>query len=129
MSPYSKPLFLGFIVVKGCIVTIDAIGCQRGIVKQIREEGGDYVITLKKNQAGLYERVEALFKEALNKRYQGFVFSSNRDLTQERDREETRYCMMLSDIQEQIDLEGKWEDLQSIGKLDDGESCQRQGNY
>jgi len=41
----------------GCIITIDAMGCQREIVKQIREGGGDYVITLKKNQGGLYERV------------------------------------------------------------------------
>ena len=73
---------------------------------------------MKKNQGGLYQRVEALFKEALVKRYQGFVFSSNRDSKQGHDREETRYCMMLSDIQQQIDLEGKWEDLQSIGRVD-----------
>jgi predicted transposase YbfD/YdcC len=112
------PELLKVLSLKGCIVTIDAMGCQREIVKQIREEGGDYVITLKKNQAGLYQQVEALFKEALAKRYQGFVFSSNRDSTQGHDREETRYCMMLSDIQQQIDLEGKWLDLQSIGRLD-----------
>jgi len=62
----------------GCIVTIDAMGCQRKIVKQIREGGGDYVITLKKNQGGLYERALALFKEALIKRYEGFIFSSTR---------------------------------------------------
>ena len=112
------PELLKVLSLKGCIVTIDAMGCQREIVKQIRQEGGDYVITLKKNQGGLYQRVEALFKEALVKRYQGFVFSSNRDSKQGHDREETRYCMMLSDIQQQIDLEGKWEDFQSIGRFD-----------
>lgn len=76
------------------------------------------VITLKKNQGGLYERVEALFKEALTKRYQGFIFSSTRGAEQGHDREETRYCMMLSDIQNQIDPEGKWQALVSIGRQD-----------
>ena len=102
----------------GCIVSIDAMGCQREIVKRIREGGGDYVITLKKNQGGLYERVEALFKEALTKRYQGFIFSSTRGSEQGHGREETRYCMMLSDIQAQIDPDKKWLDLQSVGRQD-----------
>ena len=102
----------------GCIVTIDAMGCQREIVKQIIEGGGDYIITLKKNQGGLYERVEALFKEALIKDYQGFTFSSFRLPGEGHGREETRYCMMLSDIQNQIDPEGKWLNLISIGRQD-----------
>ena len=112
------PELLKVLSLNGCIVTIDAMGCQKEIVKQITEKGGDYVITLKKNQSGLYQRVEALFKEALSKRYQGFIFSSNRGVEQGHNREETRYCMMLSDVQEQIDPEGKWENLQSIGRLD-----------
>lgn len=118
------PELLKVLSLKGCIVTIDAMGCQKEIVKQIREGGGDYVITLKKNQSGLYQRVEALFKEALLKQYQGFIFNSHRISEQGHSREETRYCMMLSEIQEQIDPEGKWEDLQSIGRLDVGVSCQ-----
>ncbi len=112
------PELLKVLSLRGCIVTIDAMGCQKEIVKQIREGGGDYIITLKKNQGGLYERVEALFKEALIKQYQGFTFSSYRASKTEHGREETRYCMMLSDVQTQIDFEGKWEDLLSIGRQD-----------
>jgi predicted transposase YbfD/YdcC len=112
------PELLKVLSLNGCIVTIDAIGCQKEIVQQIREAGGDYVITLKKNQSGLYQRVEALFKEALKKQYQGFVFSSHREAEQGHSREETRYCMMLSDIQAQIDPAEKWLDLQSIVRLD-----------
>ncbi len=112
------PELLKVLSLDDCIVTIDAMGCQKEIVKQIREKGGDYIITLKKNQGGLYERVKALFKEALVKQYQGFTFSSHRASEKEHGREETRYCMMLSDITEQIDPEGKWQDLQSIGRLD-----------
>lgn len=112
------PELLKVLSLNGCIVTIDAIGCQREIVKQIRDGGGDYVITLKKNQKGLYKRVEALFKEALTQDYLGFTFSSNRASEQDHGREETRYCMMLSNIQNKIDPEGKWEELQSIGRQD-----------
>jgi predicted transposase YbfD/YdcC len=112
------PNLLKVLSLSGCIVTIDAMGCQREIVKQIREGGGDYVISLKKNQAGLYERAEALFKEALIKRYEGFTFSSTRGAEPGHGREETRYCMMLSDIQNQLDPEGKWKDLLSIGRQD-----------
>lgn len=103
--------------------------CQKEIAGQIREKGGDYIITLKKNQNGLYQRGEALFKEALLQRYQGFIFSSHRVSQQGHSRQETRYCMMLSDITEQIDPEGKWQDLPGIGRLDVGESCQGEGNY
>jgi hypothetical protein len=50
----------------GCsLVTLDAMGCQREIVNQIVEQKADYLITLKKNQGGLYQRVDDLFKEVL----------------------------------------------------------------
>ncbi len=39
--------------VAGCIVTIDALGCQTQIVETIVERGGDYVIAVKANQRGL----------------------------------------------------------------------------
>lgn len=44
------PELLKVLDLNGCIVTIDAMGCQREIVKLIKEREGDYVITLKKNQ-------------------------------------------------------------------------------
>jgi len=48
----------------GCIVTIDAMGCQKEIVKLICEQNADYIITLKKNQGSLDKNVEQLFKSA-----------------------------------------------------------------
>ena len=57
----------------GSIVTIDAMGCQRSIVKSIVEQGGDYVITLKKNRSSLYARVEELFKQAIRQGFSGFT--------------------------------------------------------
>jgi predicted transposase YbfD/YdcC len=49
------PVLLKLLDLKGCIVTIDAMGCQTEIVEVIREQGADYVLTLKANQGTLYE--------------------------------------------------------------------------
>lgn len=43
---------------KGCIVTIDAMGCQTKIAAQIVEQGADYVLALKGNQSTLAAEVE-----------------------------------------------------------------------
>ena len=112
------PELLKVLSLRGCIVTIDAIGCQKEIVKLIAQQEANYVITLKKNQGSLYKRVEALFSEALRSKYQGFTHSTNRLSESNHDREETRYCVMLSNIQHQIDPEGEWQNLQSIGRAD-----------
>jgi len=46
---------------KGCVVTADAIHCDRRTVKTIKQRGGDYVIALKRNQSRLLASVAALF--------------------------------------------------------------------
>jgi predicted transposase YbfD/YdcC len=112
------PELLKVLSLRGCIVTIDAMGCQKEIVKLIAQQEADYVITLKKNQGSLYKRVEALFSEALRSKYQEFTHSTNRSSEQNHGREETRYCVMLSNIQHQIDPEEEWQNLQSIARAD-----------
>lgn len=112
------PELLKVLSLRGCIVTIDAMECYKEIVKLIAQQEGDYVITLKKNQGSLYNRVEALFSEALRSKYQGFTYSSNRGSQESHGREKTRYCVMLSNVHNQIDPEGEWQNLQSIGRAD-----------
>lgn len=48
------PDVLALLALKGCIVTIDAMGCQTAIAQQIVAGGGDYVLALKENQPRLY---------------------------------------------------------------------------
>lgn len=48
----------------GCIVTIDAMGCQKEIAAQIVAQEADYVLALKGNQSGLFEDVKELFEYA-----------------------------------------------------------------
>jgi predicted transposase YbfD/YdcC len=58
------PQLLEALALAGCIVTIDALGCQKEIAKQIIDQDADYVLALKKNQEGLYVAVEDLFDYA-----------------------------------------------------------------
>ena len=84
------PKLLKVLYLKGCIVTLDAMGCQREIVSQIVSQGADYVITVKKNQGKLYEQVEALFKQALKKDWQGGIHTDYKRKEEGHGREETR---------------------------------------
>ena len=60
------PALLKVLDVQGCIVTIDAMGCQKAIAQQIVDQGADYVLALKANQGNLYAAVEQLFQTADN---------------------------------------------------------------
>ena len=112
------PELLKVLYLKGCIVTIDAIGCQKEIVKQIVEKEADYVITLKKNQGGLYDRAEEIFKKALKNRCVGYTYSDYRLSEEGHSRQETRAYQMLSELENEIDPEGQWLNLCSIGRVD-----------
>ena len=112
------PELLKVLSLAGCIVTIDAIGCQKKIIKQIIAQNGDYVIALKKNQGGLYERVEKLFEQALLKDFEGLIKSEYRQSSDDHGREETRYCQILTNINQEIDHDGEWKNLNSIAYVD-----------
>ena len=53
------PKLLALLELKGCIITIDAMSCQREIISQILEQGSDYVWSWKGNQTGLHTVVKA----------------------------------------------------------------------
>jgi len=58
------PELLRMIELDGCLVTIDAMGCQRDIAQDILDAGGDYLLAVKGNQGTLAEDVEQEFKHA-----------------------------------------------------------------
>jgi predicted transposase YbfD/YdcC len=58
------PLLLERLDVSGALVSIDAMGCNPNIARDIRDAGGDYLLALKKNQPTLYNDVESYFKSA-----------------------------------------------------------------
>ena len=56
------PALLKMLTIKGNVITIDVMGCQKEIVKQIREGEGEYVIALKGNQGTLHAEAENFFQ-------------------------------------------------------------------
>ncbi len=112
------PELLKVISISGCIVTIDAIGCQKKITKQIIDQDADYVITLKKNQGGLYERVEKLFKPSVSNRMKDLIKTEYRLSEDQHGREETRYCKILTNINKEIVPHEEWKGLKSIAFVD-----------
>ena len=63
------PELLRLLELTGCIVTIDAMGCQKEIAAQIVAKGADYVLALKGNHSGVLEDVQALFVYAAETNY------------------------------------------------------------
>jgi predicted transposase YbfD/YdcC len=56
------PELLQLLAIKGCMVTIDAMGCQTAIARQIRDQEGDYLLALKKHHRKAYKAVKAYFQ-------------------------------------------------------------------
>jgi predicted transposase YbfD/YdcC len=58
------PQLLQLLDVRGALVTIDAMGCQKAIAKQIVQQGGDYVLAVKENQEHLLDDIQATVAKA-----------------------------------------------------------------
>jgi len=58
------PALLKLLALEGATVTIDAMGCQTAIARQIVDQGADYVLALKDNHEKLHERVRLAFRDA-----------------------------------------------------------------
>ena len=68
------PLLLQQILLEDAIVTIDAMGCQKAIVEQIVDRGGDAVIAVKNNQPKLFEAIESHFEEQLKRDFEDLQY-------------------------------------------------------
>ena len=84
------PLLLKLLNLKGAIVTLDAMGTQIEIARQIKQAEGDYVLALKGNQGKLSQQVEDWFKQAESQNWQGIEFSYDETLEAGHQRIETR---------------------------------------
>ena len=104
------PELLDKIVIKDCIITIDAMGCQKEIAKKIVAAEGDYVLAIKGNQGGFFENVKHQFT----------ILKPN-DTDEQTDaghgRVEVRKCSVINDLKF-IDEKQEWEELTSLVKID-----------
>jgi predicted transposase YbfD/YdcC len=111
------PELLKVLSLKGAIVTLDAMGCQKNIVAQIVAKEADYVITLKKNQGGLYQRVDDLFKEALSSPENPDRYSYYIPEESGHGRGEIRRYQVLNNIQNLVDPNEEWKKLNSLCRV------------
>ena len=88
------PKLLKTLQIQGCIITIDAMGCQREIAQTILEGGADYVLAVKGNQKTIYQDIQLLFAEQVEEHYAGDSFETAQKNAA---RHEVRICRTITD--------------------------------
>jgi len=122
------PELLRVLELSGCIVTLDAMGCQKKIAKEIIEADADYVLALKGNQETVHDEVksflDATIAEAQAPRAPGAKLSKHaaalvqfETLEKDHGRIETRRYYQCDQLSWFADLE-KWEGLKSVGVVE-----------
>jgi predicted transposase YbfD/YdcC len=93
------PQLLQLLELKGALVTIDAMGCQKEIAKQIVAAGGDYVLAVKGNQERLLEDVQTTVMRALEGQLPEHVVVEHATSEQGHGRKEERSYVVIHDVE------------------------------
>ncbi len=91
------PELLRVLDVSGCIVTIDAMGCQKDVATTITSQNADYVLALKRNQPELYQDVKDTFEQARRDGFANLKHDFHETVNKGHGRIETRRCWAISD--------------------------------
>jgi len=113
------PSLLRLLTVKDCIITIDAMGCQKTIAATIIEKEADYILMVKDNQQELKEQVEKVF--GLNPKTEAHMA-----LDFGHGRIEQRTCQAIDNLTFLDDKED-WPGLKSIAKVISERTDKRSG--
>ncbi len=105
------PKLLEMLSLKGTVVTVDAMGCQRDIAQQIIDQGGDYALALKGNQGSLHADVSLFLDDP-----QLAADGTHTSVDGEHGRIETRTAMVSSDIA-WLQEQHAWPGLAAVGKV------------
>jgi predicted transposase YbfD/YdcC len=113
------PQLLRLLDVHGCIVTIDAIGCQTAIAAQIIDQGADYLLTVKANQPHLLEDMSLFFRLAQANNFQKVDHTYHRTVNKGHGRLEVRECWAISGEESLHFLReaAAWKQLRSIAMI------------
>ena len=113
------PELLKLLDLSGCIVTIDAMGCQKKIARQIVGQEADYVLAVKENQGRLLEDVEDLFSCGQRAGFEDMKHDFCQTLDKGHGRIETRRCWTIDDPEQlsYIETGRYWPGLRSIGMV------------
>jgi predicted transposase YbfD/YdcC len=129
------PALLRLLALQGCIVTIDAMGCQTAIAQAIIDRGADYVLALKGNQPALEQAVQAMFAEAQATDFHGLTHDQHTTVEKGHGRIEVRRCWTISapEYLAYLNEHGRWASLRSIAMVEAertiGETTSRDTRY
>jgi len=107
------PKLLETLSISGCLVTIDAMGCQKAIAAKIVDAHADYLLALKGNQETLADEVDNFFKQSYDVEFEGVDHVYYRFEEKNRGREEIREVWVTNDI-EWLPMLEDWKGLRSI---------------
>jgi predicted transposase YbfD/YdcC len=105
------PELLRVLDLKGALVTIDAAGCQVEIARQIRAQGGDYLLAVKGNQPGLHEAVQEVIGRLVEADFEGVAHDTHALVEDGHGRHEERYVTVVYDPE---GLPEGWSDVKAV---------------
>lgn len=111
------PELLGILAINGCIVTIDAMGCQKDIAREIISHEADYVLSLKENHPLLYKEIDLYFKDCRKSNFKGILYNYYERSNKEHGRIEKRKCWITEDI-DWLTVKKDWPSLKSTGMIE-----------
>lgn len=107
------PELLKILDLKGCIVTIDAMGCQKEIVKEIVEKKADYVISLKGNHGNLHKEIKEYLDWAERIGFKEIKYEYCETLEKDHGRIEERRCWITEEI-DWLEHKEDWKNLKTV---------------
>jgi predicted transposase YbfD/YdcC len=110
------PLLLELLDLHGCVVTIDAMGCQKEIAAAIRGRDADYVLALKDNQPGMHQAVHEAFVAYAEADFTEPSLRRLRTVDHGHGREEVREYF-IAEAPPAVRAGSAWKDLRSIGMV------------
>jgi predicted transposase YbfD/YdcC len=116
----ASPALLEVLALRGCVVTIDAMGCQKGIARTIRARDADDALALKDNRPQLAIDVASVFADAVGPNAGGYVVDACETLEKGHGRIERRRCWTIADprVTAWLDPGGAWVDLRTIALVE-----------
>lgn len=100
------PALLDLLIVKGCWITIDAMGCQKEIARKIKEKEADYILAVKDNQKHLHDDIREAFKH-------GKTAQTDIQTHLDHGRIEKRSCRIITDMEWACNSED-WHELKTF---------------
>ncbi len=129
------PVLLRMLAIRGCIVTVDSMGCQVEVAQTCVEQGADYVLALKENQPHLYADVVRLFADLEASQMRAYPYDFAESFDNSHGYADKRQCWTIADpvIVQQLRGAQRFPKLLSVARVrreyQDGKERKREDRY